>query len=173
MQRTIVNRLTGLLAAGLLLAAGTATATDRPPGWMAPEPPPVLEVTVTRLTGLGPDNGRHVLYEDPAGVEVVLGRPKALQETLRGRAFEPNGAYHTLKATLADPYRATESDGTRRTGKLSEDGRPREVRVRGMVLVREGRMEPLGMTEPKPQRRQTPLDHEGEDDDEKGYEDDD
>jgi len=173
MQRTTTHPLAGLLAAVLLLAAGAATADDRPPGWLAPEPPPVLEVTVTRLTGLGPDNQRHVLYEDPAGVEVVLGRPKALQGALRGRPFEPVGAYHSLKAKLADPYRVIESNGTRRTGKLSADGRPHQVRIRGMVLVREGRMEPLGMTEPKRQRRQSPRDHEKEEDDEDEFEDDD
>jgi len=171
MTRTLSLFLAGLLA----LAAIPATADDRPPGWMAPEPPPVLEVTVTRLTGLGPDNRRHLLYQDPAGVEVVLGRPKALQEALRGRPFEPNGAYHTLKGTLADSYRAIESDGSRRTGKLSEDGRPSEVRIRGMVLVRDGRMEPLGMTEPRRQPRRPARDHDEDDDedDDEEYEDDD
>lgn len=167
MQRTIPNAIAGLLAAALLLAAATTKAEDRPPSWMAPEPPPVLEVTVTRLTGLGPDNARHVLYQDAAGVEVMLGRPKALQEALKGQPFEPDGAYHTLKGTLADPYRVIESDGTRRTGRLSADGRPREVRIRGMVLVRDGRMQPLGMIEP---RRRRPA---GYDEEDEGDEDDD
>lgn len=172
MERTTTRTLYLLLAGLLALAAIPATADDRPPGWMAPKPPPVLEVTVTRLTGLGPDNRRHVLYQDPAGVEIVLGRPKALQEALRSRPFEPNGAYHTLKGTLADPYRAIESDGTRRTGKLSEDGRPSEVRIRGMVLVRDGRMEPLGMTEPRRQPLRPDEDYDEEEDDDEEYEDD-
>lgn len=167
MTPTTTLTRSALLAASLVIATTAGADDDRRP-WPAPDPVPRVEVTVTRLTAAGPDGARHVLYEDPQGIATRLRKLDALREALQGRPYGPDGAYHTLTATFADRVRITPPDGTIRDTRLSKEGRPQEQRVRGMVLVRDGRMEPLGMTEPprhRPRRK-------GDDDRKDDYDDD-
>lgn len=137
-----------LLSAAIVMTAAVATADADGRRWRASRPLPQVEVTVTRLTATGPDGNRHELYHDPAGVKTGLRRLESLQRELQDRPYGPDGAYHTLTATYADRFRLIRPDGTGRAGRLTEEGRPLEQRIRGMVLVRDGRMQPLGMGEP-------------------------
>jgi hypothetical protein len=129
-----------------LLYAPSATA-EAPLAWVStPGQSPIALVQITRLTGTGPDGREHVLYEDKSGYATTLdalGRVGS-QVSAGGLA---EGGYHTLFVELADGYRLLQPNGKVHERRLSEFGQPRRIRIRGMVMVRNGQATPLRMLE--------------------------
>lgn len=133
-------------------------------------PPPAASsqshilVHIIELTGTGSDGRTYTLYRDEQGYTTTLNALGRVGSQVNGNTL-PDGAYHTLFVRLRDDYQLVGNDGTQRSGKLSEQGKPTTIRIRGMLMVENGRATPLRMLEnPNHYRNPAGL-HGGEDDD--------
>lgn len=107
---------------------------------------PIVLVRVLALDGIGPDLREHRLFSRPEGLVTTLDSLGRVGYQVRAKGLA-EGGYHTLFVQLADEYQLIQSDGTRLSGRFSEESRPTRRRVRGMVMVRDGKATPLRMLE--------------------------
>lgn len=107
---------------------------------------PTILVRVLALDGIGPDLREHRLYNDPEGLVTTLDSLGRVGYQVRARGLA-EGGYHTLFVQLADEYQLIQPDGTRLSGRFSEEKMPTRRRVRGMVMVRDKQATPLRMLE--------------------------
>ena len=107
---------------------------------------PVVLVRVLALDGTGPDKREHRLFTDPQGFVTTLDAIGRVGYQV-GAAGLGEGGYHTLFAELADEYQRVLPDGTQERRRFSAEGKATRVRVRGMVMVRNGEATPLRMLE--------------------------
>ena len=115
------------------------------------QPPAAVErsivlVRVLALDGTGPDNREHRLFSDTQGFVTTLDALGRVGYQVGGKGLG-EGGYHTLFAELADEYEHILPDGTRLLQRFSDDSKPRRIRVRGMIMVRDGQATPLRMLE--------------------------
>jgi hypothetical protein len=127
-----MKRLISLFAA--LLFATAATAAE-----------PQVLVRVLELAAIGPSGDRVPLLADPQGYELPLAAIGRIGERVSGRGLQ-DGGYHTLTVKLADEYRLQQEDGS--VTSRAFDVTPVEMRIRGMLMVRNGEVEPLRMHTP-------------------------
>lgn len=134
----------------LLFLAWTAHGEDRPsPASPAEENTvtvgrPVILVRVLSLEGTGPDQREHRLFHDPDGFVTTLDALGRVGYQVRGGELA-EGGYHTLFVQLADEYKEVRADGTQTRHRFSDKDKPTRLRIRGMVMVKNGDATPLRM----------------------------
>lgn len=127
----------------------------------------VVLVRVLSLYGTGPDLREHHLFDYPQGFVTTLDALGRVGYQVEGGGLG-EGGYHTLFVQLADEYELVRPDGTRTRGHFSKEDKPTRLRIRGMILVRNGDATPLRMLEDPPyydSRKQTSGHDSGRDDD--------
>lgn len=105
---------------------------------------PVALVRIQALEGTGPDLREHRLFAAPEGFVTTLDALGRVGYQVSGAGLD-EGGYHTLFVQLADEYERVQADGTRVMHRFSEENRPTRLRVRGMIMVRDGQATPLRM----------------------------
>jgi hypothetical protein len=107
---------------------------------------PITLVRVLSLEGTGPDLQEHRLFSDPAGFVTTLDALGRVGYQVGGAGLA-DGGYHTLFVQLADEYEMIRPDGSRELRCFSDENKTTRVRVRGMIMVRNGQATPLRMLE--------------------------
>lgn len=124
-------------------AGRTATATATAPTF-DPAAPAML-VRVQRLTGTGPDGGRHVLFEKPGGVLLPLDQVGRLGAMVDARKIQADGAYYNLQAELAPEFMIYSHGGGAVKSRFNADGRVTPFDVTGAVVVSQGSSRAVGL----------------------------
>ncbi|MCW8840545.1 MAG: hypothetical protein OQL05_02250 [Gammaproteobacteria bacterium] len=145
MLRTTTQRV---IAIGILAVAVTTVAF----GWGArlARGGPALDdaaltlVRIQELTGIGPDERTHRLFASRAGFTTTLNGLGRIGAQVNGQQLA-DGAYHTLYVQLHDSYQRITAEGTTVSGSLSESGQATHLRIRGMIMVKNGCATPLRM----------------------------
>jgi hypothetical protein len=135
---------------------------------VAVPPPPVAAqahtlVTIHELSGTGTDGKTYLLYNSASGYVTTLNALGRIGSQVDGSTLQ-DGTYHTLYVRLADQYVRLKPNGQRENGRFSEHNKPTVVRVRGMILVKDGKSTALRMLDGTRHSRY-PGDHRGKDDD--------
>lgn len=166
--------LAGALAATLAAPYATAGSHDRyadrdyRAGRTATAPTfdpaaPAMLVRVQRLTGTGPDGGRHVLFEKAGGVLLPLDQVGRLGAMVDAGKIRADGAYYNLQAELAPEFMIYSHGGGAVNSRFNADGRVTPFDVTGAVVVTRGssRAVGLGPYYAAPGVRQAALDDRG------------
>ncbi|MDD3448319.1 MAG: hypothetical protein PHF72_04735 [Gammaproteobacteria bacterium] len=124
---------------------------------------PAMLVRVQRLTGTGPDGGRHVLFEKPAGVLLPLDQVGRLGTMVDAREGRADGAYYNLEAELAPEFIIYSHGGGAVNSRFNADGRAIPFDVTGAVVVSRGSIRAVGLGPyyAAPGIRQAALDDRG------------
>lgn len=96
-----------LLALSPLAAAASDEARRADASAHAPTPLPVLTVRVTALDGMGPDDIRHTLFRDAAGVELPYRRLARIAQLVDADRSPGPGGYYQLRAELANDLQSS------------------------------------------------------------------
>lgn len=134
-----------LLALPASADSSAAPASTTPPLSMDSVRPTVL-VRVKELEGTGPDLREHRLFTDSDGFITTLDALGRVGYQVQGTALG-EGAYHTLFVQLADEYEVINPDGAHTLRRFTDENKPTRLRVRGMIMVRDGQATPLRMLE--------------------------
>ncbi len=141
----ITRRFTAILFVLIAAALGAqSAAAGEEANILVPPPTPKILVSILELHGTGPDGNSHRLYTSQEGYTTTLDALGRIGSQVNAEGLQ-EGAYHTLYARLHDSYQRIAPDGRVITGSFSEQGKPTFLRVRGMVMVRDGRASPLRM----------------------------
>ncbi len=102
----------------------------------------VTIVRVLSMDGVGPDRRIYRLFNDTDGFVTTLDALGRVAYQVSGTTL-PEGAYHTLFVQLADEYQQIQTDGTELHKYFSVENTPSKRRLRGMIMVRNGKATPL------------------------------
>lgn len=124
---------------------------------------PAMLVRVQRLTGTGPDGGRHVLFEKPDGVLLPLDQVGRLGAMVDAGKIRADGAYYNLQAELAPEFMIYSHGDGAVNSRFNADGRATPFDVTGVVVVSRGSSRALGLGPyyAAPGVRQAALDDRG------------
>lgn len=139
-----------MLILALFLAPLVQLQAAEPPA--TNNPFPLRMVRILALSGTGPDNAEHTLYASRNGFATPLQEVGRIGYLVQGKGLA-DGHYHTLYVALADDFQEIYADGTVIEKRLSDTGKERHLRIRGMVLVADGQATPMGMLEYDTPRR--------------------
>lgn len=120
----------------------TATASDT--SGQPPATPPKILVRILELSGTGPDGNCYKLYASQNGYITNLNTLGRIGSQVNGQGLK-EGAYHTLYVRLHDRYQRIGVDGSNTSGSFSEQEKPTYLRVRGMIMVKNGRATAMRM----------------------------
>lgn len=132
-------------------------------GPLQPSEQPVVLVRILELSAIGPDGASRTLYRSEEGYATTLGGLGRIGSQISAAGLA-DGAYHTLTVRLHDSYQRIRPDGTRENGRFSEQGKPVQLRIRGMIKVEDGSATPLRMLD-TPSYYGYPEGYRGEEDD--------
>lgn len=109
-----------------------------------PSEQPVVLVRILELSAIGPNGVRRTLYRSEEGYTTTLDGLGRIGSQVSAAGLA-DGAYHTLSVRLHDSYQRIRPDGARESGRFSEQGKPVQLRIRGMIKVEDGSATPLRM----------------------------
>ncbi len=132
-----------------------AAASDTVPPPISATRPTVL-VRVKVLEGTGPDLHEYRLFTDSHGFVTPINALGRVGYQVQGTKLA-EGAYHTLFVQLADEYDVIQPNGTRTQRRFTDENKPTRLRIRGMIMVRDGQATPLRMLEDPPYYTNKPV----------------
>jgi hypothetical protein len=152
----VTRRYTAILFVFLTAILGMQrVALSEERGILVPPPTPQLLVRILELHGTGPDGNSRLLYASQDGYTTTLDALGRVGSQVNAEGLQ-EGAYHTLYVRLHDSYQRIAPDGRMTAGSFSGQDKPTLLRVRGMIMVRDGRATPLRMLDhnlhPSPRR---------------------
>lgn len=131
-----------MLLISILGIQNAATASDT--GFQPSVPTPKILVRILALSGTGPDGNSYQLYTSQNGYVTSLDALGRIGSQVNGQGLK-EGAYHTLYVRLHDRYQRIGVDGSNISGSFNEQGKPTYLRVRGMIMVKNGRATAMRM----------------------------